>query len=194
MHAKSVATLAERSQKLIGVAADRNILFAPRIPFRMALFPRGYLGRAFGMRGELPMLDGVILLGLCGRGLAAVRRDRHPLPRRISRDRKWGFILLTAYTGVFGAFLYVLGCPEPLPGLHEQLHGRALAANTGIDDALRRGRRFRHSRRRGAVRCPRHYGAAEEVLEYVLGFAFGWTIFQALVPARHGRRFLSAAH
>src|SRR5919202_2368898 len=33
---------------------------------------------------------------------------------------KWGFVLVTAYTGVFGAFLYVLGCREPLPGLHEQ--------------------------------------------------------------------------
>ena len=33
---------------------------------------------------------------------------------------KWGFVLLTAYTGVVGAFLYVLGCREPLPGTHEQ--------------------------------------------------------------------------
>src|SRR5262249_59515197 len=33
---------------------------------------------------------------------------------------KWGFVLLTAYTGVVGAFLYVLGCREPLPGLHER--------------------------------------------------------------------------
>lgn len=29
-------------------------------------------------------------------------------------------MLLTAYTGPIGAFLYVLGCREPLPGLHEQ--------------------------------------------------------------------------
>ena len=33
---------------------------------------------------------------------------------------KWGFILLTAYTGPFGAFLYALGCREPLPGVHER--------------------------------------------------------------------------
>ena len=33
---------------------------------------------------------------------------------------KWGFILLTAYTGPIGAFLYVLGCREPLSGLHER--------------------------------------------------------------------------
>ncbi len=34
---------------------------------------------------------------------------------------KAGFVLLTCYTGPFGAFLYVLGCREPLPGLHEQV-------------------------------------------------------------------------
>ncbi len=33
---------------------------------------------------------------------------------------KRGFVSLTAYTGVVGAFLYVLGCREPLPGLHER--------------------------------------------------------------------------
>ncbi len=31
-----------------------------------------------------------------------------------------GFVLLTAYTGVVGAFLYVLGCREPLAGTREQ--------------------------------------------------------------------------
>ena len=31
-----------------------------------------------------------------------------------------GFILLTAYTGPLGAFLYVLGSREALPGLHER--------------------------------------------------------------------------
>jgi hypothetical protein len=33
---------------------------------------------------------------------------------------KWAFILFTLYSGPFGAFLYVLGCREPLPGLHER--------------------------------------------------------------------------
>lgn len=32
---------------------------------------------------------------------------------------KRGFVLLTAYTGALGAFLYVLGCREPLSGLHK---------------------------------------------------------------------------
>ncbi len=74
----------------------------------------------------------------------------------------------------------MLGCREPLPGVHERytaaqwrqalgstmhcvagdgigiLAGAALAATLGIS------------------------GLAEGVLEYVLGFAFGWPIFQAL--------------
>ena len=33
---------------------------------------------------------------------------------------KLGFVLVTAYAGVIGAFLYVVGCREPLPGLHER--------------------------------------------------------------------------
>jgi len=33
---------------------------------------------------------------------------------------KWAFVLFTAYSGPFGAFLNVLGCRESLPGLHEQ--------------------------------------------------------------------------
>src|SRR4029077_20046575 len=46
--------------------------------------------------------------------VVAVRSPReHPV-------LKWGFLVLTAYAGVFGAFLYVLGCREPLPGLHER--------------------------------------------------------------------------
>src|SRR5262249_4433361 len=44
--------------------------------------------------------------------------DSRPTPE--SAVLKWGFVLLTAYTGVIGAFLYVLGCREPLPGLHER--------------------------------------------------------------------------
>jgi hypothetical protein len=37
----------------------------------------------------------------------------------VSPVLKWGFVLVTAYTGLVGPFLCVLGCREPLPGLHE---------------------------------------------------------------------------
>lgn len=126
------------------------------------------------------MLDGVMLLWflLAAAALIFVTVDIRSTPE--SPVLKRGFVLLTAYTGVVGAFLYVLGCREPLPGLHEQyvaarwrqalgstmhcvagdgvgiLAGAVLSAMFGIA------------------------GLAEVALEYVLGFAFGWTIFQAL--------------
>ena len=66
------------------------------------------------------MLDGVMLLWfvLAAASLVFVAIDIRSTPE--SPVLKWGFLLLTAYTGVVGAFLYVLGCREPLPGLHER--------------------------------------------------------------------------
>jgi hypothetical protein len=93
---------------------------------------------------------------------------------------KWGFVLVTAYTGVFGAFLYVLGCREPLPGLHEryiaarwrQTLGSTMHCVAGDGVGILAG----------AVLASVFglAGPAEVIVEYVLGFAFGWTIFQAL--------------
>jgi hypothetical protein len=61
------------------------------------------------------MLDGVMLLWflLTAASLLFVAVDIRSTPE--SPVLKWGFVLLTAYTGVFGAFLYVLGCREPCP-------------------------------------------------------------------------------
>jgi hypothetical protein len=66
------------------------------------------------------MLNGVMLLWflLTGISLLFVAIDIRSTPE--SPVLKWGFVLVTAYTGVIGAFLYVLGCREPLPGLHER--------------------------------------------------------------------------
>ncbi len=93
---------------------------------------------------------------------------------------KWGFVLTTAYTGVFGAFLYVLGCREPLPGLHEryvavrwrQVLGSTIHCVAGDGVGILAG----------AVLSSVFglSGTGEMIVEYVLGFAFGWTIFQAL--------------
>src|ERR1700752_416012 len=69
---------------------------------------------------EGAMLDGVMLLWfvLTAATLLFVAVDVRTTPE--SPVLKWGFVLLTAYTGVVGAFLYVLGCRDPLPGAHEQ--------------------------------------------------------------------------
>ena len=126
------------------------------------------------------MLEGVMLLWflLTALSLAFVAIDIRATPE--STVMKWGFVLLTAYTGPIGAFLYVLGCREPLPGLHErylavrwrQVLGSTMhcVAGDGVGILV------------GAV-LARHYhieGFGEIALEYVLGFLFGWTIFQAL--------------
>lgn len=60
------------------------------------------------------MLDGVMLLWfvLTVMSLLFVAVDIRSTPE--SPVLKWGFVLLTAYTGLLGAFLYVLGCREKL--------------------------------------------------------------------------------
>ena len=126
------------------------------------------------------VLDGVMLLWFVQTAVALVfvAIDIRSTPE--SPVLKWGFILLTAYTGVVGAFLYVLGCREPLPGLHEryvaarwrQVLGSTMHCVAGDGIGIIAGAVI------GGI-----YGITglrDVVLEYVLGFAFGWTIFQAL--------------
>jgi hypothetical protein len=126
------------------------------------------------------MLDGVMLLWflLAAVSLLFVAIDIRTTPE--SPVMKWGFVLLTAYTGVVGAFLYVLGCREPLPGLHEryvaarwrQTLGSTMHCVAGDGVGILTG----------AVLASKFglAGVTEVILEYILGFAFGWTIFQAL--------------
>jgi len=126
------------------------------------------------------MLDGVMLLWflLAAVSLLFVAIDIRTTPE--SPVMKWGFVLLTAYTGVVGAFLYVLGCREPLPGLHEryvaarwrQTLGSTMHCVAGDGVGILAG----------AVLASvlGLAGVTEVILEYILGFAFGWTIFQAL--------------
>src|SRR6201998_1913246 len=126
------------------------------------------------------MLDGVMLLWfiLAALALLFVAIDIRSTPE--SPVLKWGFVFLTAYTGVLGSFLYVLGCREPLPGMHEryvaarwrQTLGSTMHCVAGDGVGILAG----------AVLASvlALLGAAEVIVEYVLGFAFGWMIFQAL--------------
>jgi Domain of unknown function (DUF4396) len=126
------------------------------------------------------MLDGVLLLWflLTAAALLFVTIDIRTTPE--SPTLKWGFVLVTAYTGVIGAFLYVLGCREPLPGLHEryvatrwrQALGSTMHCVAGDGVGILAGAVLASALGLG--------GLAEVILEYVLGFAFGWAIFQAL--------------
>lgn len=126
------------------------------------------------------MLEGVMLLWfvLTGLSVAFVAIDIRSTPE--SPVLKWGFVLLTAYTGPLGAFLYVLGCREPLPGLHEQyvaarwrqVLGSTMHCVAGDGVGILAGAVI--------ASILQLSGALDVALEYALGFAFGWTIFQAL--------------
>lgn len=126
------------------------------------------------------MLDGVMLMWflLTALSLVFVVVDIRATPE--SPVLKWGFILLTAYTGPLGAFLYVLGCREPLPGLHEryvatrwrQVLGSTMHCVAGDGVGILVG---------ALIASLFHLSKVTDVaLEYALGFAFGWSIFQAL--------------
>lgn len=126
------------------------------------------------------MLSGIALLWFVLTALSVlfVSIDIRSTPE--SPVLKWAFILITAYTGPLGAFLYVLGCREPLPGLHEQyvaarwrqVLGSTMHCVAGDGLGILAGAVLG-----GILHLP---PAAHIALEYVLGFGFGWTIFQAL--------------
>jgi hypothetical protein len=126
------------------------------------------------------MLEGVMLLWFILAALALLFVAINICSTPESPVLKWGFVLLTAYTGVFGPFLYVLGCREPLPGLHErytaarwrQTLGSTMHCVAGDGVGILVGAVISSSV--GIA------GLAEMIVEYILGFAFGWTIFQAL--------------
>lgn len=126
------------------------------------------------------VLGGIILLWFTLTALAVifVAVDIRSTPE--SPVLKWAFVLISAYTGPFGAFLYVLGCREPLPGLHaryvavrwRQVLGSTMHCVAGDGLGILAGAAIG-----SALRLP---APAHIALEYFLGFGFGWTIFQAL--------------
>ena len=126
------------------------------------------------------VVDGVMLLwfALAALSVAFVAIDIRNTPE--SPVMKWAFVLFTFYSGPFGAFLYVLGCREPLPGLHEQyvaarwrqVLGSTMHCVAGDGIGILAGAVIATAVSLSLL--------GEIVLEYVLGFAFGWSIFQAL--------------
>lgn len=126
------------------------------------------------------MLDGVMLLWflLTGLSVAYVAVDISRTPE--SPVLKWAFVLITAYTGPIGAFLYVLGCREPLTGLHEryvavrwrQVLGSTMHCVAGDGAGILGGAIL------GSFLS--FTGAVDITVEYILGFGFGLMIFQAL--------------
>ncbi len=127
------------------------------------------------------MLDGVMLLWFILTALSALFVGLDLLLGRTPEAPvlKWSFFILTLFTGPLGAFFYVLGCREPLANTHEayvaatwrQVLGSTMhcAAGDGLGIIA------------GAVigSLLTLSPAMDVTLEYVLGFGFGWTFFQA---------------
>lgn len=93
---------------------------------------------------------------------------------------KVGFVVITLYGGPFGALLYALGCREPMPGTHEQfvaVKWRQVVGSTMHCVAGDRIGILAAVAVAGLLRLPM---GIDLVAEYVAGFLFGWTIFQAL--------------
>ncbi len=92
---------------------------------------------------------------------------------------KWAFVILTLFTGPFGAFFYVLGCREPIKGTHteyvrsrwRQVLGSTMHCAAGDGLGIIAGAAIA-----SFLLLP---AWADLCLEYALGFGFGWTIFQA---------------
>jgi hypothetical protein len=92
---------------------------------------------------------------------------------------KWAFMILALFTGPFAAFFYVLGCREPFRGAHEayvavrwrQVLGSTMHCAAGDGLGIIAG---------AAVAAQWRLPVwADLSLEYVLGFGFGWAVFQA---------------
>jgi len=132
------------------------------------------------MVGRAVVLDGVMLLWFAEVAISVVfvAIDIRRTPE--SPVLKWGFVIVTLFTGPIGLLLYVLSCREPLPGTHaeyvrarwRQVVGSTMhcVAGDGIGILVA-----------AALLAPLGLPVWANLLgEYGLGFLFGWTIFQAL--------------
>ncbi len=125
------------------------------------------------------MSDGVLItwFTLTAFSLAFVVWDIPKTPE--ATVLKWAFVILTAFSGPFGAFFYVLGCREPLKGTHaeyvsvtwRQVLGSTMHCAAGDGIGIIAGAVI------GAFLALTDWG--DFVLEYALGFGFGWVFFQA---------------
>lgn len=126
------------------------------------------------------LIDGMAILWfvLITLSLAFVLSDIRKTPEVISL--KWGFVILTLLTGPFGLFMYIISCREPLPNTHEQYINTMWRQAVGstmhcvVGDGI------------GIIAGAVIAGyfmldtTSDLILEYFLGFGFGWSIFQAL--------------
>ena len=93
---------------------------------------------------------------------------------------KWGWVLVTLYTGPVAFIVYWFSCREPAPGLHEKLIAPLWKQSVGSTIHCMAGDAtgiIIAAAVTSLLGLPMGFDAA---VEYVVGFAFGLLIFQAL--------------
>lgn len=119
----------------------------------------------------------VVWFGLTGLAFLFVSVDIRNTPAH--PVLKWAFVILTAFMGPIGAFLYVVGCREPLKDTHaayvavrwRQVLGSTMHCAAGDGVGIMAGAALL------AYWQPPAW--VDLPLEYLLGFGFGWAFFQA---------------
>jgi hypothetical protein len=93
---------------------------------------------------------------------------------------KWGWILVTLYTGIVGLAVYWLSCREPAPGSHEKFVAPLWKQSVGSTIHCLAGDAtgiIVAAAITSLMGLPMWF---DSLVEYVAGFAFGLLIFQAL--------------
>jgi FtsP/CotA-like multicopper oxidase with cupredoxin domain len=97
---------------------------------------------------------------------------------------KWGFILVTLYTGPLGLLLYVLADKEPRPGEHEAFVRPLWKQGVGSTIHCVAGDATGIIAAAVVVALLGLPMWLDLIVEYIAGFAFGWFIFQSLFMQR----------
>lgn len=93
---------------------------------------------------------------------------------------KWGWILVTLYTGVVGFAVYWFSCREPAPGTHEKFIAPLWKQTVGSTIHCLAGDATGIIVAAAVTALLGFPMGIDAVLEYVAGFAFGLFVFQAL--------------
>lgn len=93
---------------------------------------------------------------------------------------KWGWIMVTLYTGIFGLIIYILSCREPAPNTHEEFVAPLWKQTVGSTIHCMAGDATGVIVVAFITALLNLPMGVDSILEYIAGFAFGLFIFQAL--------------
>ncbi len=93
---------------------------------------------------------------------------------------KWGWVMVTLYTGIFGLIVYILSCREPSPGTHEKFVAPLWKQTVGSTIHCMAGDATGVIVVAFITALLNLPMGVDSILEYIAGFVFGLFIFQAL--------------